>query len=134
MKLTSAVMFVTELDRSVTFYERLLAVTATVQTGEAALLVTADGDQLYLRAIGDRAQHPLGAVGIQYLIWTANDRGELDRCETLLREQSARVTRADVDDIALLEGPGPDGVPIMISYPGPTATPREEIIERIYAW
>ncbi|MCJ1697908.1 hypothetical protein GTU71_10385 [Rathayibacter sp. VKM Ac-2762] len=134
MKLTSAVVFTTDLGASVSFYEKLLSARTTVQTATAALLVSPDNDQLYLRAVSERDQHPLGGVGIQYLIWTASDRGELDRCEQLLREHSHRVSRRDLDGFTLVEGEGPDGLPVIVSHPGPAAHPRPEIIDRIYAW
>ncbi|MWV49630.1 hypothetical protein GRS96_10130 [Rathayibacter sp. VKM Ac-2803] len=134
MKLASAVMFVTDLDASVHFYEQLLTARTSVRTPSAALLVGPEKDQLYLRAVGDRDQHPLGAVGIQYLIWTASDPAELDRCEELLRERSTRVSRRELDGFTLVEGEGPDGLPVVISFPGPSQHPRPEIISRIYAW
>jgi catechol 2,3-dioxygenase-like lactoylglutathione lyase family enzyme len=134
MKLTSAVIFTTDLGTSVAFYEKLLTARTTVRTSTAALLVGLNEDQLYLRAVSERDQHPLGGVGIQYLIWTASDRTELDRCEQLLREQSPRVSRRDIDGFTVLEGEGPDGLPVLVSHPGPDTHPRPEIIDRIYAW
>ena len=65
LRLASAVMFVRELERSVRFYRELLALEVTVQDKEAALLVSPDGFQLYLRSMGPRAPRPLGNVGIQ---------------------------------------------------------------------
>ncbi|WP_228513604.1 VOC family protein [Curtobacterium flaccumfaciens] len=132
--MSSAVMFVSELERSVRFYERLLQVPARLVTGTAALLETPQHQQLYLRAVGDRAVHPLGAVGIQYLIWTAADLEDLARCEAILRGQSSRVTRTTVDEIDLLEGVGPDGVPILVTFPGPEQVRSIKIIPRVYRW
>lgn len=134
MIMSSAVMFVSELERSVRFYERLLQVRARLVTDTAALLETPQHQQLYLRAVGDRATHPLGAVGIQYLVWAAADLEELERCEAVLREQSSRVTRQTLDEIDVVEGVGPDGVPILVTFPGPEQFRRTEIIPRIYRW
>lgn len=134
MKLSSAVMFVSELDRSVRFYEDLLQVTARHVTPSAALLVTPGDSQLYLRSMGDRAPHPLGALGIQYLIWTARDLDDLARCEAVFRREAAYVTRQTVDAFTIVEGVGPNGVPILVTFPGPDDVARAEIIARIYGW
>lgn len=132
--LASAVMIVTELDRSVAFYEELLGWQVTVSDDEVALLVGPNGLQLYLRAMGHRIQHPRGFIGIQYLSWTATDETDLQRCEDVLRRESAHVMRTAGDGFTLVEGRGPDDVPVLITYPGPDQVPRHEILQRIYSW
>jgi catechol 2,3-dioxygenase-like lactoylglutathione lyase family enzyme len=127
-------MFVRELDRSVVFYEALLGWHVTVSDDTAALLVGPEGAQLYLRAMGSRMEHSLGFVGIQYLLWTASDEADLGRCEDVLRRESDRVSRTAGDGFTLIEGRGPDGVPVVITYPGPEQVPRHEILRRIYEW
>lgn len=134
LRLASAVMFVTELERSVDFYARLLGWVLALREGTVALLVSSDGSQLYLRARGTGVEHPLGHVGIQYMIWTATDERDLDRCEQVLRTESSQVRRTTDDGITFLEGRGPDHVPVLITYPGPDRAPRRRILERIYAW
>ena len=134
LRLASAVMIVTELHRSITFYEELLGWKVTVSADEVALLVGPEGFQLYLRAMGPGTQHPLGFVGIQYLSWTATDEADLQRCEDVLRRQSTRVTRTAGDGFTIVEGHGPDGVPVLVTYPGPDQVPRHEILQRIYSW
>jgi len=134
LRLASAVMFVHELERSVRFYRELLALDVTVHDNTAALLVSPDGFQLYLRGMGSRAHHPLGHVGIQYLIWTADGEDDLRRCEEVLRAWSEHVTRETGDGFTLVEGRGPDDVPVLVSYPGPEAVPRREILRRFYRW
>jgi hypothetical protein len=133
LRLASAVMFVQELDRSVRFYRTLLAVEVRIRDHTAALLATPDGFQLYLRSMGSGAHHPLGHVGIQYLIWTAASEEDLRRCEQLLA-RSGRVTSQTVDGITVVEGRGPDDVPIVVTYPGPDQAPSHEIPPRIYQW
>ncbi len=70
-------MCVTELDRSVAFYREFLKWDVTIHNDSAALLVSPDGYQLYLRTMGRRAQHLLGNIGAQYLVWTARDEADL---------------------------------------------------------
>ena len=134
LRLASAVMFVRELDRSVVFYEELLGWHVTVSNESAALLVGPEGFRLYLRAMGAHASHPLGFVGIQYLSWTASDEADLRRCENVLRRESSRVSTTSGDGFTLIEGHGPDGLPVMVTYPGADQVPRQEILRRIYEW
>jgi catechol 2,3-dioxygenase-like lactoylglutathione lyase family enzyme len=132
-RLASVVMFVRELGRSVSFYCDLLALEVRVRDHTAALLVSADGFQLYLRSMGPGTQRPLGHVGIQYLIWTADGVEDLRRCEQLLA-RCGHVTSQTVNGITVVEGRGPDNVPIVVAYPGPDEAPSLEIPPRVYEW
>jgi catechol 2,3-dioxygenase-like lactoylglutathione lyase family enzyme len=134
LRLASAVMFVRELDRSVSFYRDLLALDVGTRDDTAALLVSPDGFQLYLRSMGSGAQHALGHVGIQYLIWTAGSNDDLRRCERLLKAQSRHVTTRTLDGIVVVEGRGPDNVPVVVTYPGTDQAPSHQIPSRIYEW
>lgn len=127
-------MFVQELDRSVAFYSELLALTVTERDETAALLVSPEGFQLYLRSMGVGTEHPLGFVGIQYVVWTADGEDDLRRCERVLRSHSAQVSSQTVDGFTWVEGRGPDDVPVVVTYPGPDQAPRHQILQRIYQW
>lgn len=133
-KLASVVMFVAELDRSVKFYTDVLALQITIKNETAALLVGPDGSQLYLRAIGDKAAHPVATIGPQYVLWTADSEADLAACEKSLRSVSDHVTVTEEDGFQLLEARDPDGVPVLIAFPGPDELARERIIARIYGW
>lgn len=133
-RIGSAVMFVQQLDRSISFYQDVLALQVTDQSPTAALLVSPEGAELILRAMGSSGAHPLGAVGVQYVIWTAAGREDLDRCERALKERSAyRETRGS-DGIVVVEGHDPDDTVVMIAYPGPDERPLRELPTRIYGW
>lgn len=134
LRLASAVMFVRDLERSIRFYRELLALQISVQENTGALLVSPDGFQLYLRSMGPRAHHSLGNIGIQYLIWTAEDEDDLHRCEEVLRAWSGSVRRLAVDGFVVVEGRGPDGIPVLVTYPGPDEVPRQQILRRFYQW
>ena len=58
-RLDSVVMFVHDLDRSVSFYRDVLALQVTDHSSTAALLAGPSGSQLILRAMGSNAAHPL---------------------------------------------------------------------------
>jgi catechol 2,3-dioxygenase-like lactoylglutathione lyase family enzyme len=133
-RLASAVMFVHDLDASVSFYRELLSMEVTVRSTSAALLASAAGFQLYLRSMGPDAQHALGGVGVQYVIWTAPDQEDLRRCERLLKDRGVHVRTQTADDFTLVEGRDPSGLPVVVTYPGPDQAVRHEIMSRIYAW
>ena len=73
-RVDSVVIFVHDLDRSVSFYADVLALQVTDRSATAALLTSDDGTQLILRAMGSKAAHVLGGVGVQYVIWTASGK------------------------------------------------------------
>jgi len=134
IRLRSAVIFVRNLDKSIPFYRELLDLEVVDTSPTAALLGSADGSQLALRAFGDNAPRALGSIGVQYLVWSTGSRADLDLRADILRRHSAyRETRTD-QDIAVVEGHDPDDLPIMIVYAGPARAPMHELPARIYAW
>lgn len=133
-RIGSVVMFVQQLDRSIGFYQDVLGLQVTDQSPTAALLVSPEGSELILRAMGSAGAHPLGAVGVQYVIWTAADRADLDRCERVLKERSAYRDTRGSDGIVLVEGHDPDDTVVMIAYPGPEERQLQRLPTRIYGW
>lgn len=133
-RLSTAVMFVHDLDASIAFYSDVLQMTVTVRQATAALLVNAFSSQLYLREMGARTPHPLGAIGVQYVIWTASSAADLDRCEGAMNDHCRHVTRHVIDGITFLEGEDPSGVPVVITHPGPDQSARHAIMQRVYSW
>ena len=133
-RLSSVVMFVHDLDRSVKFYTGILGLEVADRSPTAALLSNAEGTQLVLRAMGLGADRALGSVGVQYVVWTAAGKEELERCEQVLREHGAhRETRVH-GEVSVVEGRDPDGIVLMITYPGPDEVPLHELPPRIYGW
>jgi len=133
-RITSAVVFVAELDRSVSFYLDVLVLKLVNRTPTAALLVGTAGSQLILRSMGSNAQHPLGGVGVQYVIWTTAGEQDLTRCERVLRERSAHIETRSADGVTAVEGRDPDDIVVMVTYPGPDEAPMHELPARIYGW
>jgi catechol 2,3-dioxygenase-like lactoylglutathione lyase family enzyme len=133
-RLDSAGMFVQDLDRSVDFYREVLALEVSDHSPTACLLTSASGSQLIVRSMGSGGVHSLGGVGVQYVIWTAADREDLDRCERTLKKLSAhRETRVG-GPVKAVEGRDPDDIVVMIIYPGPNEVPLRELPARIYGW
>ncbi|QMU80417.1 VOC family protein [Streptacidiphilus sp. PB12-B1b] len=127
-------LYVFDLAQSVAFYRELLGMAVTVENASAALLVGADGSQLYLRSVGPRAPHTIGGIGIQCSVWTAPSEAALKRCERVLKELNAHTTTHVAEGFSWVEGRDPNGVPVMVSHPGPGQAIRHQIISRIYAW
>jgi catechol 2,3-dioxygenase-like lactoylglutathione lyase family enzyme len=134
-RIGSVVMFVSDLHRSVSFYTDLLALEVADRSTTAALLRSAEGSQLILRSMGGNAARALGSIGVQYVVWTAASEQDLERCEQVLRTRSAHVqTRTTSDRNSAVEGRDPDGVEVVITYPGPDRAPLHELPVRIYGW
>jgi catechol 2,3-dioxygenase-like lactoylglutathione lyase family enzyme len=137
-RLGSVVLFVQDLDRSVSFYTDLLALEVADRSPTAALLISPAGAQLVLRAMGLNAAHALGSIGVQYVIWTAAGAADLDRCERVLKNRAAhRQTHSHGHGdaaVTIVEGHDPDDIPVLIAYPGPDEAPSHELSARIYGW
>jgi len=133
-RLDSVVMFVHDLDRSVSFYSDVLKLHVADRSATAALLIGAKRSQLILRAMGRGAEHALGGVGVQYVIWTADDAEDLDRCEQVLKHRSAWRDTRTTEHVTAVEGRDPDDIVVMIAYPGPDQAPLHELPVRIYGW
>jgi catechol 2,3-dioxygenase-like lactoylglutathione lyase family enzyme len=133
-RLDSVVMFVHDLDRSVSFYSDVLNLHVADRSATAALLIGAKRSQLILRAMGRGAEHALGGVGVQYVIWTADDADDLARCEKVLKDRSAWRDSRTTEHVTAVEGRDPDDIVVMITYPGPDQAPLHELPARIYGW
>jgi catechol 2,3-dioxygenase-like lactoylglutathione lyase family enzyme len=133
-RLGSVVMFVHNLERSVEFYVHILGLQVADRSTTAALLSNATGTQLVLRAMGPGVGRALGSVGVQYVVWTAADKDDLERCERALQDRTAlRETRSH-DGVTVVEGRDPDDLMLVISYPGPDQVPLHQLPARIYGW
>jgi len=132
MRLASAVVFVSDLGRALDFYQPLLRYAVMVSDVDAALLVGPNGSQLYLHQVTGGAAHDHDTIGLQLVAWTAGSADDLDRCEGMLRERGAYARRDADEGFARVEGRDPDGLPVLITYPGPERAPRHMISPRIY--
>ena len=91
LSLSAVVMHVRELQRSTDFYREILQLEVEVTSDEAALLTAPTGDHLVLRALPG-ASRTFGTVGVQFVLWTARDNEDLDRCERELKARDAFVS------------------------------------------
>jgi hypothetical protein len=74
-------------------------------------------------------------VGLPWTVFCPNPGSDFRRCTNwcseVLKERGAYVGRDISEGITLLEGRDPDGLPIMIVYPGAERAPRHVIHDRI---
>jgi catechol-2,3-dioxygenase len=134
VRLSAAILFVQNLDKSENFYRELLGLDVIDRSTTAALLASPDGSHLVLRQFGNNAPHALGTIGVQYLTWAMASKDDLDRRTEILRRNSAyRETRSD-DGVTMVEGRDPDDVPVMLFYAGDDHRFMHKLPARIYAW
>ena len=114
--------------------KKVLDLEVSDRSPTACLLTSGSGSQLILRSMGSGAVHSLGGVGVQYVIWTAADTEDLDRCERTLKELSAHRETRTGGPVKAVEGRDPDDIVVMIIYPGPDEVPLHELPVRIYGW
>jgi CBS domain-containing protein len=133
VRLASVVVFVSDLARSLGFYQPLLRYPITASDADTALLTGPDGSQLYLRQVDDSStRRNEDGVGVQLVAWTAGGLDDMDRCADLLQEGGAYERRDTCEGFARLEGRDPDGIPVVITYPGPERAPRHLINSGVY--
>ena len=113
----SVVMFVQDLERSVNFYADVLVLEVADRSPTAALLSNADGASVILRAMGHQAGEE-----------------DLARAERALAARGAHRETRSHGGVTLAEGRDPDGIVVMICYPGPDQRPLRELPARIYGW
>jgi CBS domain-containing protein len=131
MRLASAVVWVSDLTRSMDFYQSLLQYAVTVTEPDAVLLAGPSGSQLYLHQTGGEPDMRPGGAGLRWVVWTAGGMADLDRCTELLKNRGVLVRRDVSEGINRLEGRDPDGQTVIVTYPGPERAPRCLIPERI---
>ena len=133
LRLSAAVMHVRELQQSTDFYREILLLDVEVTSDEATLLTTPTGDHLVLRAL-PRASRTFAAVGVQFVLWTARDNDDLDRCERELKARDAFVSVSVEQGARVVEGRDPDGIPVVVVYPARPGIGMTAIPARAYEY
>ena len=129
---TSSVLSVSRLDRSIEFYRDVFSCTVSVREPGAALLLAPDGFQIYLVARGTRAEHPSGGIGHQYLIWAVASDAELRDVAEALRDRDGHPDLSTSGGVSFVTAHDPDGVRIVVAHPSPEKLPRAVIAARLY--
>ena len=132
-RVTSSVVFVSKLDRSVEFYRDVFDCDTTIYDRGAALLLVPGGFQLYLIARGDRTTHASGGIGLQYLIWAVESDADLREVARVLEDRGEYVDTYTSGGVSFIATRDPDGIRILIAHPSPQRLPRSVVGPRLYA-
>jgi hypothetical protein len=126
-RITSSVVFVSDVSRSVEYYREVFACTASIQTSYSALVITPAKFQIYLIAKGSHASHPSGGIGVQALIWTVGAPAELDALEQVMRDRGHYTYSRTTRGLRFLISHDPDGIRILVAHPSPEELPRSVV-------
>ncbi|MGA5598538.1 VOC family protein [Streptomyces cellulosae] len=121
------------LDRSVDFYSRVLGMTETVREGNVTLLKSAEGSQIYLRS-SKATVHPTSGLGLRAVAWTADSADDFKAVEQRLRALGAHRDTVNHEGFTVIEGVDPDGLVLVVVYPGPDDMARHSILTAVAAW
>ncbi|HZQ33913.1 MAG TPA: VOC family protein [Mycobacterium sp.] len=130
---TSAVMRVSDVDRSVTFYCDVLSCHVAIREHDAALLLTPNGFQIYLYSRKPSRRLRSSATGLQYLMWATDSEEELQRILERLRAHDPAALAYREGELSFVEGCDPDLQRVIVVYPSPSRLPRELIASR-FQW
>jgi catechol-2,3-dioxygenase len=133
-RINSVVIYVRNLDHSVTFYRELLRLDNIDSSTTAALLGGPTGCYVVLRATGPDNPRPLGAVGVQYVTWMLPSRAELDRAEQFLKDRDVHRETRTAEGITSVEGHDPDGLAVLLLHAAGGQAEMRHLPSRIYAW
>ncbi len=131
-KVTSWVMRVSELDRSVHFYCDVFACQVSVREPDAALLLTPDGFQIYLHARSPSKRPPIDSVGVQYVLWATDNETELHQITTRLHAHDPATYTHTANGVTFVEARDPDGIRVLLAHPSPAQLPRELIAPQFH--
>jgi catechol 2,3-dioxygenase-like lactoylglutathione lyase family enzyme len=130
-QVTSSVLFVSELGRSVAFYCDVFACEVAIQEQDAALLLAPGGFQIYLVARGGR-DHPTGGIGHGFLTWATESPEGLDHFAQALQDRGHYVDTHVSGGVRFVEGHDPDGIRVVVAHPSPRQHPRSMLDSRFY--
>lgn len=132
-RVASSVLFVTELERSVSFYRDLFGCEVTLRSeGEAALLLAPGGFQLYIIERGRHAEHHPGGLGHHLLMWTAESPEGLRFFEQSLKAAGRYTGTHSAGQVTFVEGRDPDGIRVVVAHPDPAHGGRSVFDSHLY--
>ncbi len=119
-RLSHAVLYVSDLEKSRPFYEKAFGLQTITGRRGAAFLRAAGSDQhhdLALMEVGPQAPvPPQGAVGLYHLAWEVETIEELAESVEVLLELGALVGASDHGATKSLYGKDPDGIEFEILW------------------
>jgi catechol 2,3-dioxygenase-like lactoylglutathione lyase family enzyme len=130
---TSCVVRVTDLNRSVDFYRDIFSCGVAVHTEDMALLLTPKGFQIYLHVKEPFLARGIGVLGVQHLVWSTDSESDLEQIKLRLQayDPATYVHTDDATGLTFLDASGPDAERIIITHPSPRELPRTAIADRL---
>jgi catechol-2,3-dioxygenase len=132
-KVASSVLYVSELNRSVSFYRDLFECEVTLRSTEAALLLTGEGFQLYIIERGKHAERHPNGLGHHLLMWATDTPEGLESLKDTLQATGSYIDTHTSGGITFVEGRDPDGLRVVIAHPDPAQKPRSIFDSHLYA-
>ncbi|GAA4054930.1 VOC family protein [Nonomuraea soli] len=133
-RLNHAVLYVRDVERSVTFYRDALGFQVVMSMPGAAFL-QADGSSndhdLGLFQVGPQAaasEAGRSTVGLYHLAWEVDTLQELERIALRLQEMGALVGASDHSTTKALYAKDPDGLEFEVSWLVPAALITDEVL------
>lgn len=114
------------------FYAEVFGCKVALRDDSAALLLAAEGFQIYLMAKGTPTAHPTGAIGGQHLMWATESPEALLHFEELLKKLGHFTYTHTGGEVTFVEGRDPDGIRVVIAHPSPLQRPRSVLDSRLY--
>jgi catechol-2,3-dioxygenase len=114
VRLNHAVLFVSDLERSVTFYEQAFGMTVMAReprANAAFLRLPRSGNHhdLGLFGVGAQPRRPRGALGLYHLAWQVDTVDELEQARTTLLALDAYTGESSHGATKSIYGHDPDG-------------------------
>ena len=121
VRLNHAVLFVSDLERSITFYERALgmAVAAREPRAHAAFLRlhrSGNHHDLGLFGVGAQPLRPRGAIGLYHLAWQVDTIEDLEGARLVLADLDAFTGESSHGATKSVYGKDPDGNELEIMW------------------
>lgn len=132
-RLNHAVLYVTDAERTASFYEEVLGFTRLSAPGSAAAFLRAPGStndhDLGVFSIGSGAgpsQAGTATVGLYHLAWEVDTLAELERLAGELSSRGALVGASDHGTTKSLYAKDPDGIEFEVAWIVPAALLDDE--------
>jgi extradiol dioxygenase family protein len=129
-RVASAVIHVSDVDRSVNFYCDVFSCSVALRESDAALLLAPGGFQIYLYAKAPSGRPRASDTGVQYLMWSTDSEADLRRITQRLQAYDAATYTHVENGVTFVEACEPDHGRVIVAYPGPGLLPRELIAPR----
>ena len=84
-------------------------------------------------ARGAKVTHPLGGIGLQYLIWGFESEAALRDAVLAIKARGVRTSSYTSGGVSFVAALDPDGIRVLLAHPSPEMLPRSVVGPRLYA-